>query len=614
MKNNRILIHLFVFSLFTVLQGSCKPEPFISLQSEQTINFTSDTSSSNIAFNTNCPWVAIPSADWIEISPSSGQSGDALILVSVKSNSTYDQRDGIITIVAENAIKTINVIQSQLDELLIEQTEYFISETGGTISVKVSTNTPIDCKVLEDADPWITIEPSIKALSEKAVSMIVTQNDLYTPRSGKVSITGGGKEQIITITQAPKKLLIIEQDEYIIEPDGGTVLLKVKSNLKYTASVSDDALNWLVLEEVRIEEDVDVYRYFVGLNFSKTTRIGTVTFKWETIEATATIQQKPLQFFDLSSEGTSNSYIVPIAGFYSFNAAVIGNGKEGIINNTFHTNDPSIEPKSVRILWQQWEGTTTNGQQLINAINLENGEVLISVNDRRGNALIAAYNDEECAGDIIWSWHIWRTEIPEIITYVERDGTVFDVMDRNLGAIAIKDYGFQYQWGRKDPLSSGGWDFRPGNKTVNSIIESIRDPLTPFSNNTTGEELNWDWLPKGSIDRWSNKKTIYDPCPPGYKVPPATMWDIFYAEDYKTKKGMERYNYSGQWDFGWNMFVSADMTTTTFYPKGTYWSSSPHIKDWAAAVLSVDEDNIGMNYGLGKSFLYTTRCIKEKAN
>jgi hypothetical protein len=95
----------------------------------------------------------------------------------------------------------------------------------------------------------------------------------------------------------------------------------------------------------------------------------------------------------------------------------------------------------------------------------------------------------------------------------------YNMMSRNLGALedasasaGADSYGLLYQWGRKDPFPCES----PSDKKSGtmSLAESIANPTTFAVNSGT-------WM--SSVDKsvWGDKatKTIYDPCPPGYKVP-----------------------------------------------------------------------------------------------
>lgn len=56
-------------------------------------------------------------------------------------------------------------------------------------------------------------------------------------------------------------------------------------------------------------------------------------------------------------EETANCYMITTAGEHDFKATVIGNGEKGIIPGAgFHTEDPYIDPKSARLLWEDTEG------------------------------------------------------------------------------------------------------------------------------------------------------------------------------------------------------------------------------------------------------------------
>ncbi len=155
--------------------------------------------------------------------------------------------------------------------------------------------------------------------------------------------------------------------------------------------------------------------------------------------------------------------------------------------------DPSAEDKVIRglkIIWQTQGCIGDNsGYNLVWMDDMPSGDMSedarasaerhrkIYVSPQKvGNALIAAYNDSTCTGDILWSWHIWATDLPieeDAIEYyhynwdsngINTDSFVAGplVMMCSLGALAERPttsgvfdtgtYGMLYQWGRKDPF------------------------------------------------------------------------------------------------------------------------------------------------------------------
>jgi len=225
--------------------------------------------------------------------------------------------------------------------------------------------------------------------------------------------------------------------------------------------------------------------------------------------------------FDLSAKGTANCYIVSQKGIFCFEAT------EG--NSGFPA---SVE--TVKVLWETFgsDEAPTSGD-LIEDIFCDTFRhyIYFKTNNtfKDGNALIAAYDSEE---EIIWSWHIWFTEQePREIPYKNNSGIM---MDRNLGALSsTPDYranGLLYQWGRKDPFigsssikgntrakSTGAWptpvisDYSRG-----TIAYSIAHPTTFICSYLDND---WDY---SSSNRWTTseeKKSKYDPCPAGWRVP-----------------------------------------------------------------------------------------------
>lgn len=228
----------------------------------------------------------------------------------------------------------------------------------------------------------------------------------------------------------------------------------------------------------------------------------------------------------LTENGTANSYMVSTAGLYTF-VPTKGNSNESV---------GAIA--SVEVLWESF-GTDVapNVGDLIKNVSYKDGEVVFQTADtfKEGNAVIAA---KDACGKILWSWHIWLTDEPLDQVYYNNAGTM---MDRNLGATSatpgdVGALGLFYQWGRKDPFlgsqsvtcidtlvkaqSTLIWPLAvESNKDTGTIEFTIANPTTFVSWNG----YNRDWYYTGTVDademRWDDKKTMYDPCPLGWRVP-----------------------------------------------------------------------------------------------
>lgn len=264
---------------------------------------------------------------------------------------------------------------------------------------------------------------------------------------------------------------------------------------------------------------------------------------------------------DLSERGNSNCYILSHAGLYSFDASVIGNREFGLMEG-FHTNSVKISPASVSLLWEDRTGVLLSP-------TLEGSRVRFISTGREGNALLAV---RDANGQILWSWHIWVTDQPAEQVYVNEKGT-FTMLDRHIGAThnASDDWedsrGLVYQWGRKDPFTrdvTGNILMYTTNDTQVSIAESVANP-------TVFEGVGYrGWVNPDNTFMWHpSQKTIYDPCPVGYRVPTRYVWDGFLQDNLTDQYGItEKYNVAGGWDNGWNFIY--DGVNSTYYPANPY--------------------------------------------
>lgn len=347
-------------------------------------------------------------------------------------------------------------------------------------------------------------------------------------------------------------------------------------------------------------------------------------------------------FTPLDTEGTANSYIADRgAGSYSFTATIMGNGVDGIIdegkfedasgNILTKAGGANIHPLSAKLLWQDTD-------ELVEQVALVNGRVQVKMGRSRGNAVIAVYdktNPNAEDAKVLWSWHLWCTATPKILEFVTSiyTGNNYKVMDRNLGATATKAYlgtvqGLHYQWGRKDPFSgsltydgirtilydvrSGQGVYKYSNERVTagqaistpSSLYSPRRGLGGESWCTKTTELKYLWgNPDGEQDAFPKEtlKSLYDPCPYGYKVAPhdvfkilskgeiaifppagASLGDMYFIKSYFANGSTFYYDNAG-----------IDETKLIYLPEtyrpngdgiklgkwGVYWCSSPHPAD-----------------------------------
>lgn len=291
---------------------------------------------------------------------------------------------------------------------------------------------------------------------------------------------------------------------------------------------------------------------------------------------------------DLSANNSqSNSYVVVRPNVkYRFNASVKGNSTE------------SIPTSKVDICW-------TEVNNIIRYLHLEkdgyasfylgydkdeNGNELTSA--PKGNVVVAGYDS---AGTILWSWHLWLVGDDDPREGVELSNGE-TMMSNNLGAWANSNgststvdiwrgYGLYYQWGRKDPFlrpeyydcaksidetiynSKQDYIYATVKQTtakIGTIEYSVKHPLTFISSN---DENQGNWLfGNHRTDLWSESgaKSLYDPCPYGWRVPSKRTFDVLdiaVAEDNMPLEEAEKM-------YGWTLTDKGNGAKSFFHASG----------------------------------------------
>ena len=288
---------------------------------------------------------------------------------------------------------------------------------------------------------------------------------------------------------------------------------------------------------------------------------------------------------DLSAAGTANSYIAAAhnAG-YRFNSRVQGNGRA-----TTGLTPATLSGTTARVLWES--GGTRGG--VVAEVEHTGSTICFRTGPNYGNALIGLF---DAAGRCIWSWHIWHTNYDPWAT-AQTCASGYTFMDRNLGALttSVSDpslRGLYYQWGRPAPflhpssvtstvpaafISAAGYEYYvhdpllDGGSVSMTPARALAEPWAYWSGLYAGDSNDIDdWVTPQNLNLWGNasrsgsystssSKSIYDPCPPGWRVPaPAAFEQASFS-----RTGTSRNNV---------YYLRSRTGTSVTYPMGGYFT------------------------------------------
>lgn len=263
---------------------------------------------------------------------------------------------------------------------------------------------------------------------------------------------------------------------------------------------------------------------------------------------------------------------------------------------------------TAEVLWQDGIGVMTERSvKVMNAEKRDKAYIVVETGNKAGNAVVAM----KVNGEIYWSWHIWCTDYNPNLKEGQQELNGFVWMDRNLGATynkyneegGIKSKGFLYQWGRKDLFPpTKGWEKTESDEDLynlaGEIITFSKVPVEVFNNIPNSvhnsmsfytSEESWYTNAKGTYRRndlslWNSKvgkKTIFDPCPDGWRVPVGKdgEYESPWEQAKKNVTPLVRYKgFSLKGIYypaaGYRELLTGNMPNNSFLDNALYWAGN----------------------------------------
>ncbi len=199
------------------------------------ISVESAEQSITLSFSTNVAWSATVSADWLTISPSSGEAGKNSVKVEVEENRTGQPRSATITISDKESMQKVSVTVRQealKASLTVSPESLEFSANKGEEMLNVTSNT--DWVITKDAE-WITLD-SDKGKGLATIAAGVTENTSLTSRTGSITVStsDGSVKKTVSVRQSGADVVFsVDKNEHSVAAAGGDFTVKVTHNIGY---------------------------------------------------------------------------------------------------------------------------------------------------------------------------------------------------------------------------------------------------------------------------------------------------------------------------------------------------------------------------------------------
>ena len=228
-------------------------------------------------------------------------------------------------------------------------------------------------------------------------------------------------------------------------------------------------------------------------------------------------------------------------------------------------------PDEAEVLWGGGSASISSDSKLT-----------ITASATPGSALVAIKKN----GTILWSYLIWVTESAPAETTLPSGAKALPALGGNC----------YFQWGRKDPLLSTANVANPG---ASCLAYSISHPTEYIKNNTA----IYDWIDDIDWTLWGDgtAKTVWDPCPIGYRVPAKDDFSEL-SEKYLTD------NFEALGYITFNGYKNSD--DYCYWTRSTDFQGDVRKLSWCLSWYP-DTDKADILLKDYRYMAYPVRCVKE---
>ena len=253
MKSILCLTTIMMVAAMSLLTVSCSkdeviPELKIPAGSEdyftKSMDFDTPSGEKKLTFTSNVAWTAsVSGSTWLSVTPTSGEAGTNTLTVKADENTTYDDRNAVITLTAGDSIRRVFVNQKQLDALTLTSDRFEVPVEGGEVKIEVKSNINFEAVIPTEYQSWIHKPATTRGLTTSTLVYKIDKSEEYDKREGKIIIKGNGKEETVSIYQTGEGILTLTQNEFNINSTEQEIDIEISSNFDYTVDMPD--VDWI---------------------------------------------------------------------------------------------------------------------------------------------------------------------------------------------------------------------------------------------------------------------------------------------------------------------------------------------------------------------------------
>ena len=215
---------------------------------------------------------------WLNVSPTQGPAGEAMLKITTEENETPDERSASIILKSGNSDKTIRVVQKQKDALTVTSSKFEIGAEGGKITVEVKSNVAYSYEIEcggNDGEKWVRALES-RGMETSSVTFVIDPNRELEKRQGCILFSDGTLKETVTVYQdAGSPQIVLSQDEVVVGARRSDIAVEVGSNVDVDVLMPE--ATWIRENKSR-SYSTDKYYFTVEENDSYDPRSAEIVF------------------------------------------------------------------------------------------------------------------------------------------------------------------------------------------------------------------------------------------------------------------------------------------------------------------------------------------------
>ena len=230
----------------------------------------------DFAVQANVDFTVSTDADWITQVETRGLT-ERILHFNVAANESEEAREATIILSSESAgmEQMMKVYQAGKSRLQLSIQEYTASARGELFDVTVQSNAAYQL-IMPEVD-WLVHTAS----DGDVYTFEVLPNNTYDARTAEIRFIceEEGLTETVTVTQMQRNAIVIAQDFYEVEAEGGTLDIPVQANVDFTVSTDADWITWIEGNTKGLTERV--LHFNVAPSETEGTREATITLAYK---------------------------------------------------------------------------------------------------------------------------------------------------------------------------------------------------------------------------------------------------------------------------------------------------------------------------------------------